>query len=68
MPVKKGIHCKCGRTTHDHADLVVTMRNATKKASIAGYSEVKCLRPGCKGRWATVAKYVNDLPDMEGLK
>jgi hypothetical protein len=27
------------------------------------YSEVRCTRPDCLGRWRTKAKYVDALPD-----
>lgn len=65
------IPCDCNRRRGDHSGLVVVMRNHNCSAfngyhwTPSAYSEVMCIRRGCRGMWRSKDKYVDHLPDME---
>lgn len=62
------IPCSCGRKKGDCSDLVCTMYKRNYSAfngyhfTLSDYSEVRCTRHGCHGRWRTKAAYVDKLP------
>ena len=66
------IACTCGRKRGDYSSLRVMMRNANYShfespkggKHYSDYSMVICTK--CSGQWRTKAKYVDELPDLQG--
>lgn len=62
------VKCTCGRKAGDYVGLMVIQYHQHHSSFGGGlarksdYSEVKCFRAGCRGRWRTKAAYVDKLP------